>query len=43
MYLKMWLDDIEDGAYKNIDVVMENQKDLVKIITKLEPIAVIKG
>lgn len=31
------------GAYKDIDVVMENQKDLVKILTKLEPMGVIKG
>jgi len=30
-------------AYKNIDVVMKNQEDLVKIVTKLQPIAVIKG
>ena len=31
------------GAYKNIDEVMANQQDLVKIITKLSPMAVIKG
>ena len=31
------------GAYKDIDVVMEEQKDLVKIITRLEPLAVVKG
>lgn len=31
------------GAYKDIEVVMENQKDLVKIITELKPLAVIKG
>jgi len=30
-------------AYKNIDEVMENQKDLVKIITKLTPILNVKG
>ncbi len=35
--------DEASGAYKDIDVVMENQKDLVKIVTKLQPIAVIKG
>ncbi|MCF8008164.1 MAG: RtcB family protein [Halanaerobiales bacterium] len=35
--------DEASGAYKNIDIVMENQKDLVDIIHKLEPIAVIKG
>lgn len=31
------------GAYKDIDVVMENQKDLVAILHELTPIAVIKG
>lgn len=31
------------GAYKDIDVVMEEQKDLVKILVKLEPLAVVKG
>ncbi len=31
------------GAYKNIDEVMENQKDLVDILIELEPLAVIKG
>jgi tRNA-splicing ligase RtcB len=31
------------GAYKNIDEVMENQKDLVKIEVELKPLAVIKG
>jgi len=31
------------GAYKNIDIVMEEQSDLVKIRHKLSPIAVIKG
>lgn len=38
-------DDLEEasGAYKNIDEVMENQKDLVKILIKLEPLGVIKG
>jgi tRNA-splicing ligase RtcB len=35
--------DEATGAYKNIDVVMENQKDLVKILVKLQPLAVIKG
>ena len=40
--------DIKDldeaaGAYKDIDVVMEEQKDLVEIVVKLEPLAVIKG
>lgn len=37
--------DLEEaaGAYKDIDMVMENQKDLVKIVKKLEPMGVIKG
>jgi tRNA-splicing ligase RtcB len=30
-------------AYKDIDVVMENQKDLVEIVTELRPLAVVKG
>jgi len=37
--------DLEEApsAYKNIDEVMENQKDLVKIKVSLKPLAVIKG
>ncbi len=35
--------DEASGAYKDIDVVMENQKDLVKIVTELTPLAVVKG
>jgi len=35
--------DEASGAYKNIDMVMEEQEDLVEIVTKLEPLAVIKG
>ncbi|MGD9697500.1 RtcB family protein [Acinetobacter sp.] len=35
--------DEAPGAYKDIDVVMENQEDLVKIVHKLRPVAVIKG
>lgn len=31
------------SAYKNIDVVMEEQKDLVDIAVKLKPLGVIKG
>jgi len=31
------------GAYKDIDVVMANQPDLVKIKIELEPLAVVKG
>jgi tRNA-splicing ligase RtcB (3'-phosphate/5'-hydroxy nucleic acid ligase) len=30
-------------AYKDIDIVMENQKDLTKILVELRPMAVIKG
>ena len=38
-------DDLDEaaGAYKDIDVVMNNQKDLVKILVELTPLAVIKG
>ncbi len=38
-------DDLDEatGAYKNIDTVMENQKDLVKVLVELKPLAVIKG
>jgi tRNA-splicing ligase RtcB len=35
--------DEAPGAYKNIDDVMENQKDLVKIKVSLKPLASIKG
>ena len=31
------------SAYKNIDELMANQQDLVKTITKLSPLAVVKG
>ena len=31
------------GSYKDIDVVMDNQSDLVEIVSKLTPLAVIKG
>jgi len=30
-------------AYKDIDTVMKNQKDLVNIMLKLIPIGVVKG
>jgi tRNA-splicing ligase RtcB len=38
-------DDLDEapGSYKNIDLVMREQEDLVEIITKLTPLAVIKG
>lgn len=37
--------DIDEapGCYKDIDTVMENQKDLVKITTRLKPLGSIKG
>lgn len=39
------INDLDEApsAYKNIDEVMENQKDLVNILHELRPIAVIKG
>jgi len=38
-------DDLDEapGAYKDIQAVMENQKDLVSILVELKPLAVIKG
>jgi len=35
--------DEAPGSYKDIDVVMENQKDLVEILVELNPLAIIKG
>ena len=37
--------DLEEaaGAYKDIEQVIGNELDLVKILTRLLPIAVIKG
>jgi len=35
--------DEAPGAYKDIDVVMENQKDLVEVLVKLTPLASMKG
>ena len=35
--------DEASGAYKDIDKVIALESDLVKVVTKLEPIAVIKG
>ena len=39
------IEDLDEasGAYKSIEKVMENQKDLVKILVELTPLAVIKG
>jgi len=35
--------DEAPGAYKDISEVMDNQKDLVKILVEISPLAVIKG
>ncbi len=35
--------DEASGAYKDIDVVMGNQEDLVEVLVELTPLAVIKG
>ncbi|MDH4162353.1 MAG: RtcB family protein [Nitrospirota bacterium] len=35
--------DEADGAYKDIDIVIASQADLVDIIVKLDPLGVIKG
>jgi len=35
--------DEAPGAYKDIDVVMENQEDLVDILVELTPLGVVKG
>ena len=35
--------DEAPGAYKDINKVMENQKDLVKVLVKLRPLGVVKG
>jgi tRNA-splicing ligase RtcB len=35
--------DEASGAYKDIDTVMKNQQNLVKIKVKLTPLGVIKG
>jgi len=35
--------DEASGAYKPIDVVMENQKNLVEILVELQPLAVLKS
>ncbi len=39
------IDNLDEaaGAYKDIDTVINNQKDLVDIVVELEPMAVIKG
>jgi len=35
--------DEATGAYKDINVVMKNQEDLVEIVKELKPLAVVKG
>ena len=35
--------DEAPGSYKDIAVVMDNQRDLVDIVVELSPLAVIKG
>ena len=35
--------DEASGAYKDIDIVMKNQKDLVEVLVELQPLGVIKG
>jgi len=35
--------DEASGAYKDIDEVMENQRELVNILVELTPLGVIKG
>ena len=35
--------DEAPGAYKDINIVMENQKDLIEIVVELKPLGVIKG
>lgn len=39
------INDLDEApsAYKDIDTVMEEQKDLVKILVKLSPLGVVKG
>ena len=39
------LDDLDEApeAYKDIETVMDNQKDLVEVLVELTPLAVIKG
>lgn len=39
------IQDLDEAAnaYKDIDIVMENQKDLAEIVVELQPLAVLKG
>ena len=36
------LDEVP-GAYKDINIVMDNQRDLAEIVVELTPLAVLKG
>eukprot|EP00469_Lotharella_globosa_P013715 CAMPEP_0167773088 /NCGR_PEP_ID=MMETSP0111_2-20121227/1221_1 /TAXON_ID=91324 /ORGANISM="Lotharella globosa, Strain CCCM811" /LENGTH=81 /DNA_ID=CAMNT_0007662677 /DNA_START=207 /DNA_END=452 /DNA_ORIENTATION=+ len=37
------LRDEAPGAYKNLDLVMNNQKELVEVVHRLKPIINVKG
>lgn len=37
-----WIDEIPD-AYKNIDTVMEDSKELVEVVTSLKQLINVKG
>jgi len=45
IYNSQIIKDLDEatGAYKDISVVMDNQKDLVEIVYELTPLEVIKG
>ena len=45
IYFKGWDGDYSEApmAYKDIEEVIENQKDLVKPLVKLTPLGVMKG
>ena len=39
---EQWVDEIPD-AYKSIDVVIEDSKDLVEVVTSLRQVVNVKG
>jgi tRNA-splicing ligase RtcB len=39
---EQWVDEIPD-AYKSIDVVMEDSKELVEVVTSLRQVVNVKG
>ena len=43
--IKSWCLDIDEaiGAYKDINLVIQQQLDLIKVLVELKPLAVIKG